>query len=73
MNLPEKYKVLSGGTDVSDRQIEMRFEEMNLFEVRHTIKKICMESEKIRPILEKYNIRGRDIKKMFRLYESGVF
>lgn len=73
LNLPEKYKVLSGGTDVSDRQIKMQFEEMNLFEVRHTIKKICMESEKIRPILEKYNIRGRDIKKMFRLYESGVF
>ena len=73
LNLPEKYKLLSGGTDVSDRQIEIQFEEMNLFEVRHTIKKICMESEKIRPILEKYNIRGRDIKKMFRLYESGVF
>lgn len=73
LNLPEKYKVLSGGTDVSDRQIEMQFEEMNLFEVRYTIKKICIESEKIRPILEKYNIRGRDIKKMFRLYESGVF
>jgi len=72
-NLPEKYRLASGYTDESERQIAIQFEEMNLFEVRHTIKKICMESEVIRPILEKYNIRGRDIKKMFRLYESGVF
>ena len=73
LNLSGKYNLVSGGTYVSERQMEIQFEEINLFEVRYTIKKICMESEVIRPILEKYNIRGRDIKKMFLIHESGVF
>lgn len=68
----EKYKVVSSGIDTRDKQISINFLELKPLQFQHDIKKICLESEKVKPILEKYNIRNRDILELFVL-DKGMY
>ncbi len=73
LNMPvEKYGWTSIATYESDKQIGITFRDLKPLRVQYTIKKICKKSEKIKSILDKHNIRNRDILDLFSFAEGIV-
>lgn len=69
--LPEKYMLNGWAYYQKTSQIRLQFENFKEWEIRFEIKRICIRSEKIKAILEKYQIKRKDILDLFILHEGG--
>lgn len=68
--LSEKYKLNEYACYYRSSQIRLGFENFKEWEIRFAIKRICMQSENIQMILEKYQIKRYEVMDLFILKES---
>ena len=73
--LPEKYKCNSSALSPNTSQILLQFENLKELEIRFGVKRICIKSENVRGILDKYHIKRHQVLDLFILDEgpSPVF
>ena len=68
--LPEKYKCNGSALSPNTSQIWLQFENLKELEIRFWVKKICMKSENVRGILDKYHIKRHQVLDLFDLHEG---
>lgn len=68
--LPKKYKCHESALSRNTSQIWLRFENLKELEVRFWVKRICMKSENVRGILDKYHIKRHQVLDLFVLQEG---
>jgi len=69
--IPKKYMLNGGACYHKTSKIRLQFDNFKEWEIRFEIKRICIKSEKIKAILEKYQIKRKDILDLFILHEGG--
>ena len=70
-NLPEEYRLTQTGCSHSRQKITLQFENYKGFEIRFKVKRICMQSEIIREILERHQVKRYEVMDLFVLREGG--
>ena len=69
-NLPEKYRWNVAASYRKTSQIRLQFENFKELEIRFWVKRICMKSENVKGILDKYHIKRHQVLDLFILHEG---
>ena len=68
--LPEKYKCNGSALSRNTSQVWLQFENLKELEIRFWVKRICMKSENVKGILDKYHIKRHQVLDLFDLHEG---